>query len=89
MPHGSPEAQAIKENFIQALQTKYGMQRVELDFNQAVADSGRNYTDVNTANSRINRWVRLASDTADHHTDHAVSVVQCGEGSVGKVCCCK
>lgn len=58
MPHGSPEGRAIKETFIKALEAKYGMQRVEVDFPAEVTKSGRNITRITTASSRINGWVR-------------------------------
>ena len=60
MPHGSPEGQAIKEAFITALQTKYGMQRVEVDFPAEIVKGGQNISVVSTASSRINGWVRFS-----------------------------
>lgn len=62
MPHGSPEGRAIKEAFIDALQTKYGMERVEVDFPAEVTKAGKNITQITTASSRINGWVSHTSD---------------------------
>lgn len=56
-PHGSPEGRAIKESFIEALQNKYGMERVELNLTQKILDSGRDLGVISTASSRINGWV--------------------------------
>ncbi|KAI9637823.1 amidase signature domain-containing protein [Dioszegia hungarica] len=65
MPHGSPEGQAIKEAFITALQTKYGMQRVEVDFPAEIVKGGQNISVVSTASSRINGWYQYSRIARD------------------------
>lgn len=64
-PWGTASGIAVGEQFIQKMIEHFGMERVELDFNDAMQKAGQNASAVSTAVSNSNRWVSLCSARFD------------------------
>lgn len=56
-PWGSAGGIAIGEEFIKKMQDHFGMERVELDFNDVATKAGQNVSLVAPTVSNINKWV--------------------------------
>lgn len=58
LPHGSTEGQAIIEDFIQSMESTFGMERVVVNVTEEILSAGFNITAINRAASVLNSWVR-------------------------------
>lgn len=66
LPHGSDEGQAIIENFVQSMQSTFGMERVVTNVTEEILGAGFNITAINFASSVLNSWVsRLCHSNHD------------------------